>query len=122
MTAKEKMQRTPQGATSALSGVYAANGQFLGTVSNDACDSESIASWTGPYGNIISRTCLWNIGGEYGSSTDAMSAYNASAKKPPSIYVDGAFRSYVTKNTSLSPRTDPDDLARMVGHKEFARD
>jgi hypothetical protein len=89
--------------------VYAADGQYLGRLTNQF-DSQSILNTFGLYGSQFSSTSMFNSFGRYGSQFGSLSAYNPFASTPPQLYVSGQFGAYVTKNTTKNPRVDPDAL------------
>jgi hypothetical protein len=89
--------------------VYAADGQYLGRLTNQF-DSQSILNTFGLYGSQFSSTSMFNSFGRYGSQFGSLSAYNPFASTPPQLYVSGQFAAYVTKNTTKNPRVDPDAL------------
>lgn len=102
--------------------ISANDGQFLGTISSNRFDLDSIANPFGTYGNTFSNLSIWNEFGTYGNTFSTMSPFNAFTTTPPVIVENGVVVAYLTNNTFLSPRVDPDDLARAVGRPEAARD
>jgi hypothetical protein len=52
--------------------------------------------------------------GPYGNGVSALSAFNASATKPPVITKNGKRVAYLTRNTLLEPRVDPAELLAWV--------
>jgi hypothetical protein len=89
--------------------VYAADGQYLGRLTN-SFDSQSILNAFGSFGSHFSSTSMYNAFSLYGSQFGSLSAYNSFASTPPQLYVSGQFAAYVTKNTAKIPRVDPDAL------------
>jgi hypothetical protein len=89
--------------------VYAADGQYLGRLTNQF-DSQSILNTFGLYGSQFSSTSMYNPFSSYGSQFGSHSAYNAFSSTPPQLYVSGQFAAYITKNTAKAPRVDPDAL------------
>lgn len=102
--------------------IIADNGQDLGVINTNRFDSDSIANPFGTFGSTFNPLSIWNRFGTYGGSFNNLSPYSRFTSTPPSIFVNGVFDSYLTKNTSFFPRVDPDDLARAVGRPEVARD
>ncbi len=62
-------------------------GQFLGNVSSDRYDRDSICNPYGTYGSQYQRISIWNQYGDYGSPYSNYSAYNSRANNPPLIYL-----------------------------------
>lgn len=102
--------------------IEAADGQFLGVINDHEHDAASIANPLGDHGNDASETCIWNPVSEYGSDFGEISAYSQDASEPPIVVEDGAFFAFLTTNPDLSPRLDPDDVARDVGRDEKSGD
>lgn len=90
--------------------IQAQDGIFLGKLTPNKFDSESIFNKYGPYGNKFSQTTFLNKFSPYGQQFSQFSAYNSLANSPPCIYLKGKFVGYLTKNNMLSPRVDPDDI------------
>lgn len=57
--------------------------QFLGNLSSDKFDSESICNQFGDYGSQFSDLSILNQFGDYGSRFSDLSAYNPRAEYPP---------------------------------------
>lgn len=102
--------------------IEAADGQFLGVINDRGLDQASIANPLGDYGNDSSDTCIWNSVSEYGADFGNTSAFSPDAATPPIVVEDGAFFAFLTTNLDLSPRLDPNDVAREVGRHGEARD
>lgn len=90
--------------------IQAQDGMFLGKLTPNTFDSESIFNKFGSYGNKFSQTTFLNKYSPYGQQFSHLSAYNSMANSPPQIFVKGRFWGYLTKNTRLTPRVDPDDI------------
>lgn len=86
------------------------DGAFLGKLTPNKFDNETIFNRFGPYGNKFSQNSFLNKFSPYGNQFSQLSAFNRMAKSPPMIYKNGAFVAYLTKNTMLSPRIDPDEI------------
>jgi hypothetical protein len=65
--------------------VVASDGTFLGVLSNDKFDNDSIGNPYGPYGSQFSATSIKNRFGEYGSEFSAQSPRNRFAADPPRL-------------------------------------
>ncbi len=94
--------------------IIAADGQFLGVINSNSYDPDSIANSYGTYGNEYSAKSIWNKYGTYGNLYSTYSVYNSYANSPPSVYLNGVFYAYLTKNTFKSPRLDPDVVAIVI--------
>ena len=90
--------------------IEAQDGVFLGKLTPNKFDSESIFNHFGPFGNKFSPTTFLNKYSPYGNQFSHLSAYNSMALSPPKIFVNGIFIGYLTKNSTLNPRIDPDEI------------
>ena len=63
-----------------------ATNQFLGKVSSNRVDSDSICNRVGDYGSRVSELSLLNRIGDYGSRISDFSANNPHAQYPPILY------------------------------------
>jgi hypothetical protein len=102
--------------------VFADDGQYLGLISDDPFDPESLANPYGWYGDIFSSTCVWNVFSIYGREYSDLSAYDPFAEAPPGVYLGRDFRGYLTKNPYFQPQFDPDDVAAAIGRYDVIRD
>lgn len=87
--------------------LVADDGQFLGKITNNSFDSDSITYEFGNYGNPFSSKSIFNQVGRYGSDVSLHSPFNSVASNPPRIYHRGGFVAYLTINSILTPRIDP---------------
>jgi len=81
--------------------LYSNDGKiFLGKLTTNKYDSDSISNSYGTYGSKYSTTSIFNEYGTYGSKYSSESAFNDLASSPP-IIVDsnGNFIAYLTSNT-----------------------
>lgn len=90
--------------------IEAADGTFLGKLTPNRFDTESIFNQFGPYGNRFSQTAIYNRFSPYGNQFSNLSAYNKFTQTPPKLFVKGKFMAYVTVNEYLRPRVHPDEL------------
>lgn len=65
--------------------VYAADGTYLGKLSANSLDPESISNPIGPYGSTVSPTSINNPVGVYGSKVSALSPFNEFTTTAPYI-------------------------------------
>lgn len=62
--------------------------QFLGNISSDRLDDESICKQFGDYGNQFSDVSILNRFGDYGDQFSDFSAFNPNAEYPPMIVLN----------------------------------
>lgn len=87
------------------------NKEFLGNISSNAYDSNSICNQYGTYGSRYSSFSVFAEHGTYGSPYSTYSAYNPRSDRPPIIVdVDGKPLALLTKNTNFNNAIDPDML------------
>jgi hypothetical protein len=85
--------------------LIAADGTYLGRVSSNAFDRDSIVNDFGPYGSKFASTSIRNDFGKYGGQFSSLSPFNQFTSTPPKI-VKGDCWAYFTVNQFLSPRID----------------
>ena len=86
--------------------IVAANGTFLGRVTKNSVESDSIGNTVGEYGSSVSTTSIFNTVGEYGSSVSSFSPWNSVASTPPKLITrDGLHWGFLTINEALSPKS-----------------
>ena len=97
------------GGLEALEGalIIAQDGQFLGKITRNSADRDSITNTVGPYGSEVSSTSIFNSVGKYGSEVSSSSPFNSVASTPPRIFKGDKFVCYLTVNTVKQPRVDP---------------
>jgi hypothetical protein len=84
--------------------IIASDGTYLGLVWADTSHPHSIVNAWGQYGFDGSPTSIFNPNSPYGGLRGVFSPFNKSCPSPPSLYREGKFVSYLTDNTSFSPR------------------
>lgn len=90
--------------------IEGADGTFLGKLTPDRFESDSIFNKFGPYGSRYSQTCIFNPYSPYGGLYSKQSPFNRFAKAAPKVYVKGKFVAYLTKSTSFQPAIDPESI------------
>ena len=99
--------------------LMAQDGEYIGEISSNQFDSESICNDFGKFGSEFSNTSIRNEFGPYGSEFRTYSAYNPFTSSPPLIlfndYRDGIHLGYLTKNDFLYESLDPDLLLLSLG-------
>jgi|TARA_B100000678_G_C18184351_1_gene492490 hypothetical protein len=105
------LERAEQGQ----SFLVADDGQFLGKLSLNQYDSESISNKYGSYGSQYASTSINNQYSSYGSKYSSLSPHNQYTSTPPTIYLKGRKYGYLTKNKYKSGVIlDPDNLVNWM--------
>lgn len=81
--------------------LVAADGQYLGQLSSNRYQSDSITNEYGIYGSKYSSTSIYNKYGQYGSPYAPFSAFNPYTNTPPIIYLRGVKIGVLTTNDYL---------------------
>lgn len=81
---------------------------YLGKLTSDKFDANSVFNTFGTYGSSFSADSIWNKFGTYGSEFSSVSAFNDFSSKPPVIMFNGEIIGYLTTNSigfanSISP-------------------
>lgn len=84
------------------------DGTFLGNITDNPYDRDSITNVYGPYGSPYSPTSIHNPFSIYASPYSQVSMNNIYATNPPILYLGGRERGRVTKNSFIQARIDPD--------------
>lgn len=87
--------------------LVAADGKYLGRVTRNAYDAESLANEYGTYGNSYNSISIFNDYGTYGNPYNQLSPYNEYSRTPPRFERDGKIIAYLSANEFVSPRVDP---------------
>ncbi|MBC7795042.1 MAG: hypothetical protein H7Z43_15155 [Clostridia bacterium] len=90
------------------------DGQFLGRITTNSNDPDSVINDRGRSGSKASKTSVFNASSSYGSARDPMSAFNPAAASPPSIFCSDRFEAYLTTNHEKAPAIDPRLLSAML--------
>jgi hypothetical protein len=96
--------------------LLAEDGTFLGRATANQFDTDSVCNEFSDYGSEFSSTSIFNEFSEYGSDFSSQSAYSEFTSTPPILVdtCDDEAVAYVTKNTALEPRIDPDILCEWL--------
>lgn len=95
--------------------LIADDGQFLGKLTLNQYDSESISNTYGSYGSLYSSTSIKNPYSHYGSPYSSLSPFNQYSSTPPIIYIRGRKYGYLSKNRYKSGTVvDPDSLNEFM--------
>jgi hypothetical protein len=90
--------------------IYAADETFLGLVSKNSFDPNSISNSLGAYGSWFSQTSIFNEFGPYGGEFSPMSPFNDFSPTPPRLERDGYVLGYLTTNKAIPNRIDTNEL------------
>ena len=94
--------------------IVASDGTFLGLVSRDRIDPNSILNEQGPYGSSIYPNSIFNPYGTYGSRYAALSPFNEFSPSPPKIVKNGAQMGSLSANQYIMGAIHPDELLRWL--------
>ena len=94
-------------APSGESYLIAQDGQFLGKITKNRYENESLKNRYGPYGSIYSSTSIFNKYSQYGSRYGSYSIYNPYCSQPPKLYLNGQLKGYITVNKLIQNGIDP---------------
>jgi len=92
------------------------SGIFLGSVSRNRFDANSLVNQYGMYGNRFAAESIFNKFSQYGSPYGAESPYNKFSTTPPIFVNNGESLGYLTVNQYLTPRLDPDEFITWLGN------
>lgn len=90
--------------------LLAQDGQFLGTLSSNKYQTDSVMNEYGTYGSKYSSTSIFNQYSQYGSRYGFYSPFNPYTSTPPQIILKGQWVGLLTANTFLQNRLDPHQL------------
>jgi hypothetical protein len=74
--------------------IVAEDGQFLGKITTNALDTQSLLNPLGRYGSELSSTSIFNVLSEYGGEIAGLSPFNAITSTPPKIFKGNTFIGY----------------------------
>ncbi|MFB9273677.1 stalk domain-containing protein [Cohnella cellulosilytica] len=80
---------------------------YLGKITSNTFDSDSIFNEFGTYGSKFQSKSIWNEFGDYGSEFSNKSAFNEFATKPPLVVLDGKTIGYLTINDKVKNAISP---------------
>jgi hypothetical protein len=99
--------------------LVADDGQYLGLISCNGYDADSIFNSFGTYGSPFSSRSIWNEFGRYGGEFGRYSPFNRFTSTPPYIFANGRFVAYLTQDGLQSPKVTPVDLIVACGAEEY---
>ncbi|WP_339306467.1 DUF4163 domain-containing protein [Paenibacillus sp. FSL R5-0519] len=83
---------------------------FLGTLSTNTFDSDSIFNAYGTYGSKYNTLSIWNSYGTYGSAYSLESAFNKYTLTPPVLVYKGQAFGYITSNKNVVHGISPENV------------
>lgn len=95
--------------------IIAEDGTYLGTVSKDKYNSESISNPYNDYGSPYSAHSILNQYSNYGSPYSALSPFNPYSNTPPHLVKNGKIISYLTINKYISGGVDTKSFLKWLG-------
>jgi hypothetical protein len=82
--------------------------QFLGVVTSNRFNTDSLLNEYGPHGSRFSQVSILNAFGPYGGEYSALSPFNQYTSTPPMLVCEGRGGvAYLTRNAALAPAVDP---------------
>lgn len=97
--------------------LLAQDGQFLGILSSNKYQQDSVMNEYGSYGSRYSLTSIFNQYGQYGSRYASYSPFNPYTSTPPQIILRGQCFGLLTANNFLKNRLDPHQLIDWIHDK-----
>jgi hypothetical protein len=105
---------TKQPGAAGTNYLAASDGTFLGKLTSNRFDADSIANQFGVYGSKFSSDSIFNQFGPYGSKFSPTSPWNEFASDPPKIYLNNQPVGVLTKNRFVQDAHDTDAFLKMV--------
>lgn len=84
--------------------LVAEDGQYLGKITDNSYETDSILNQYGPYGSQYSNTSIFNPYSPYGSQYGAYSVNNPYCSVPPKLFINSRFMGHVTANRYVPNR------------------
>jgi hypothetical protein len=101
--------------------IIADDGTFLGTLNENAYDSNSIYNEYGTYGSKYNAKSIFNQYGNYGSDYSSLSPFNQYSTSPPGLY-DRQGNFYGTLSVNRYARGVTDQTYRLALQLKALRD
>lgn len=95
--------------------LVAADQIYLGRISRNKYDSDSLSNEYGNYGSKYSALSIFNDYGKYGGPYSQLSPFNPYTSTPPTISKDARVIGPLTANPYLQNRVDINDLVFWLG-------
>ncbi|MDP2997841.1 MAG: SUMF1/EgtB/PvdO family nonheme iron enzyme, partial [Bryobacterales bacterium] len=97
--------------------LFAHDGQYLGKVTSNTYDSESLGNKYGNYGDPYSSVSIFNQYGTYGGQNSLLSPFNPYTNTPPVLFLNSKPVVYLTANRNITPRLDPTAVYPCIGRR-----
>lgn len=94
--------------------VVSGDGEFLGFVTRNHDDPNSLANVQGIYGSPLAPNSIFNKNGKFGKDGSDFSVSNNLALRPPRIVKDDGKWIYITANKAISPRVGMEELVNWL--------
>jgi hypothetical protein len=94
--------------------LVANDGTYLGKITTNMYDSNSIANPYGYYGSKYSSRSILNEYGTYGSAYSIQSPFDKYSSTPPEIVQNGVVIGYVTTNPNIADSINPYTLFGLL--------
>jgi hypothetical protein len=95
--------------------IVANDGEYLGKLTLNKFDVDSIYNEFGNYGSKYSATSIFNKFSNYGSPFSSLSPFNQFTSTPPYIYLYGVKYAYLSINQFLGFKTiTPNELLKFI--------
>ena len=95
--------------------IIANDGQYLGKLTLNEFDPESIYNEFGKHGSEFSATSIFNEFGKYGGEFSSLSPFNEFTSTPPIIFLSGKEYGYLSSNEFLGGVTiNPNTLLKFL--------
>lgn len=94
--------------------LQAGDGQFLGTITTNKFDRDSLLNQYGSFGSKYSPTSIFNKYGSYGSRYGQWSVLNPHCASPPRLFINGKFLTHITCNSFIKPRIIFEDFEYLL--------
>ena len=96
--------------------LIAPNNQYLGCITTNQYDTNSLLYQYGPYGSKYSNTSIFNPYSQYGSTYGQFSINNPYSSTPPQVFIQGRLLGYVSKNPYVAQRIPTDAFLYTLEH------
>ena len=96
--------------------LVAQDGQYLGRITRNQYDTNSLLNVYGPYGSRYSSTSIFNPYSQYGSKYGQFSVNNPYCSVPPQLFIQGKLIGHVSKNQYVSDLIPTDAFLHTLQH------
>ncbi len=97
--------------------VFANDGQYLGKITSNTADSDSLGNLYGKYGSAYSSVSVFNQYGTYGGQYSALSPFNPYTNTPPVMFLGNKAVAFLTANRNKTPGVDPTAIYPCIGRR-----